>query len=112
MNNTKPQRFDLKDPVILSLAERYNLKPFFVAYLRAAMKTGIKTYNRDELIEHIYQDLPRRFSMIQDVIARTDIDDTLKSIKVFRLARDNKLRLEVVEFLKTVEEDVLNDLCK
>ena len=65
-------QLDTKSQRVISLAEKYNLTPKTVAYLRAAMN-GTSKYSKDDLIKHIDSDNERRVFAMQQNLERTDI---------------------------------------
>ena len=101
-NDQKPRhQLDTKSHRVVSLAEKYNLTPKTVGYLRAAMN-GTGKYTKESLIKHIDEDNERRIFAMQQNLERTDISKE----EAEKLNSYTQINIEFREGIK----DVLNRL--
>lgn len=103
---------DYKEPIVLELSIKHNLKPKLVAYVRAAIIGEFARYNKETLIEHIKIDNEKRLKAIEEhkVSKVLSAEERERSIKGTQVNID--FRNGVVDFLNTVSDEVLNDILK
>jgi len=99
---------DLKNPRVQELSRKYNLQPKAVAYIRQAI--GSKEYTKETLIRHIGIANYKRHKAIE--VHKIDIRLTPeRREKLIEYTMINiKFREGVVDFLRQIEQDQLDDI--
>lgn len=117
-NNNNQQRpkknfhrsLNLHEPIVVQLAEKHNLKPKLVAYIRAAIIGEFARYNKETLIQHIQIDNERRLKAIEEHKVSELLNEQQRADSIKYTQANIEFREGVVEFLNTVSDEVFNDL--
>jgi len=100
-----------KDSTIGKIAEKYDLPPLIVAYIRSALLRKDNKYDKQSLMYHIQEENIERSNKIQKLRMRID-ETNIDSINVHILGMQKKMdfRQGVLAVLRTIDDDMLQKL--
>lgn len=102
---------DITQPIIVSLAEKYQVPPTVIAYIRAALMRSDNKYDRQSLMYHIIeenQERKKEISTLRLSITEQNIDQIKEQILAIQRKMD--FRQGVLAVLRNIDDKHLRDI--